>query len=188
MYWAWYVKLYCAWSSFLQNWDRRIINKIYYYYCWYTWPCTPIFFWVYLTTNTCSSWYTWSHTHVLTIIPDHKHMFFLVHMTTHTHTHTHTFFLVYLITQAYLTIQASTSWVQYIFYAHLLKVEWKARTVFTVEQTVSSGVLKYALNTNGTAVETRAVILLWITIWTQMVPQWKRGLWCYFVLHFEHKW
>ena len=34
MYWAWYVMLYCAWSSFLQNWDRRIINKIYYYYCW----------------------------------------------------------------------------------------------------------------------------------------------------------
>ena len=32
MYWAWYVKLYCAWSSFLQNWDRRIINKMYYYY------------------------------------------------------------------------------------------------------------------------------------------------------------
>ena len=30
-YWAWYVKLYCAWSSFLQNWDRCIINKIYYY-------------------------------------------------------------------------------------------------------------------------------------------------------------
>ena len=27
------MKLYCAWSSFLQNWDRRIINKIYYYYC-----------------------------------------------------------------------------------------------------------------------------------------------------------
>ena len=26
------MKLYCAWSSFLQNWDRRIINKIYYYY------------------------------------------------------------------------------------------------------------------------------------------------------------
>ena len=21
------MKLYCAWSSFLQNWDRRIINK-----------------------------------------------------------------------------------------------------------------------------------------------------------------
>ena len=32
MYWAWYVKLYCAWSSFSQNWGRRIINKIYYYY------------------------------------------------------------------------------------------------------------------------------------------------------------
>ena len=32
MYWAWCVKLYCAWSSFLQNWDRRIINKIYYCY------------------------------------------------------------------------------------------------------------------------------------------------------------
>ena len=27
------MKLYCAWSSFLQNWDRRIINKI--YYCYY---------------------------------------------------------------------------------------------------------------------------------------------------------
>ena len=26
------MKLYCAWSSFLQNWDRRIINKMYYYY------------------------------------------------------------------------------------------------------------------------------------------------------------
>ena len=26
------MKLYCAWSSFLQNWDRRIINKIYYHY------------------------------------------------------------------------------------------------------------------------------------------------------------
>ena len=26
------MKLYCAWSSFLQNWDRRIINKSYYYY------------------------------------------------------------------------------------------------------------------------------------------------------------
>ena len=25
------MKLYCAWSSVLQNWDRRIINKIYYY-------------------------------------------------------------------------------------------------------------------------------------------------------------
>ena len=32
IYWAWYVKLYCAWSLFLQNWDMRIINKIYYYY------------------------------------------------------------------------------------------------------------------------------------------------------------
>ena len=31
MYWAWYVKLYCAWILFLQNWDRRIINKIDYY-------------------------------------------------------------------------------------------------------------------------------------------------------------
>ena len=29
MYWAWYVKLYYAWSSFLQSWDRRIINTIY---------------------------------------------------------------------------------------------------------------------------------------------------------------
>ena len=26
-----YVKLYSAWSSFSQNWDRHIINKIYYY-------------------------------------------------------------------------------------------------------------------------------------------------------------
>ena len=26
------MMLYCAWSSFLQNWDRRIINKMYYYY------------------------------------------------------------------------------------------------------------------------------------------------------------
>ena len=26
------MKLHCAWNSFLQNWDRRIINKIYYYY------------------------------------------------------------------------------------------------------------------------------------------------------------
>ena len=26
------MKLYCAWSSFLQNCDRRIINQIYYYY------------------------------------------------------------------------------------------------------------------------------------------------------------
>ena len=26
------MKLYCAWSSFLQNWDRRIINTVYYYY------------------------------------------------------------------------------------------------------------------------------------------------------------
>ena len=26
------MNLYCAWGSFLQNWDRRIINKIYYYY------------------------------------------------------------------------------------------------------------------------------------------------------------
>ena len=26
------MKLYCAWSSFLHNWHRRIINKIYYYY------------------------------------------------------------------------------------------------------------------------------------------------------------
>ena len=32
MCWVWYVKLYCAWSSFLQNWDRRIINTIYCYY------------------------------------------------------------------------------------------------------------------------------------------------------------
>ena len=23
------IKLYCAWSSFLQNWDRRNINKMY---------------------------------------------------------------------------------------------------------------------------------------------------------------
>ena len=135
-----------------------------------------MFFLVYLIAHTRSYYYTWPQTHVLPGTHDTTH--------THTHTHTHTFFLVFQITQPYLTIQASTSWVQYIFYAHLLKVEWKARTVFTVEQTVSSGVLKYALNTNGTAVETRAVILLWITIWTQMVPQWKRGLWCYFVLHF----
>ena len=26
------MKLYCAWSPFLENWDRRIINKIDYYY------------------------------------------------------------------------------------------------------------------------------------------------------------
>ena len=31
-YWVWYAKLYCAWRSFLQNWDRRMVNKLYYYY------------------------------------------------------------------------------------------------------------------------------------------------------------
>ena len=25
------MDIHCAWSSFLQNWDRSIINKIYYY-------------------------------------------------------------------------------------------------------------------------------------------------------------
>ena len=34
MYEVWYVKLYCAWSSFLQKCDRRILNKTYYYYLW----------------------------------------------------------------------------------------------------------------------------------------------------------
>ena len=30
-----------AWSSFLQNWDRRIINKIYYYYYYLRKPPSP---------------------------------------------------------------------------------------------------------------------------------------------------
>ena len=36
--------LYCAWSSFLQNWDRRIINKIYFiiYYYYYSPPGRPL--------------------------------------------------------------------------------------------------------------------------------------------------
>ena len=33
------MKLYCAWSSFLQNWDRRIINKSYYYVSVYMCVC-----------------------------------------------------------------------------------------------------------------------------------------------------
>ena len=34
MYEVWYVKLYCAWSSFFQKCDRRILNKTYYYCLW----------------------------------------------------------------------------------------------------------------------------------------------------------
>ena len=38
------MKLYCAWSSFLQNWDRRIINKKKYYYSYELIRCITALF------------------------------------------------------------------------------------------------------------------------------------------------